>query len=987
MTYFYLLGRSVFAFVLLCASSGQAGETHSWTVFRPAVTSSLNLGSNKARNPNMETLGTIAEPLQSWATYGAGYTVSGTYSHAGTRSMQCQALGNGETRGASQILLLSQTRAKAIKLSGWSRALNVTGSVDNDYAVYLDILYADGTSLYGQAIPFSVGNHDWEYRERIVLPARPIAQISCYALFRGAHQGTVWFDDLAVSEIQDTLTEFDGTLVSQTAPSPASFDLTRRFVLRTDDDLEISLSEDGGLITSLRDGTNLLHAAGGEYGSGWFVCDRRVGSDWQSVGGWVTSTNDALHQVGVVPDLGLAADVWYWATNHSIRIVATVSNLVSADRALTLYFAVPVSMTHGWWWNTPRERVPLEEAVESGTLIEVPLGARNLVSQYPLGTLSGSSALTLSLPPDLYRPSRILYNRVTRQFYVAFDVGVSAITENFPQSVTVEVWLYRSDPAWGFRSGLAGHYERFPTSYRRSFTNEGTWVAFADVRKVPRVSDFEIAYHEIGYDPATVKADDTLGIPSFRYVSEPWSYWMKMPTRISNTSYAPVYNYLLTQHAQGNALATATLSSGVRDLAGNLEFFKAAEPWCPYGAAFYLNPSPFISDPAYKTSKFSVEWNDITRAAYQHPEKGLLDGEYIDSFSSYGTVADYATNHHRSTTFPLSYTKDEFRLMTPLLFGAYEMARSMGSEVHALGKPLIGNALFSWPYLPVGAGLFDFGGAEVNWFDAAGQFVSPADAPLLFARSLSGQRPYGHLLNTDFSMLSHASMETYMRVCAFYAIYPSAFSADASGGNYFEQPALYERDRDLFRKYVPIVRALSLAGWRPVTGANSSTSGVGVERYGGDDRATEDYLTLRNFEPVSRAATVTLEVAAWVKSGIEWVTLTNLFDGDSHRIDLRTGDRSMSVTLQPYECRAYAVHSGSRQRPRLLVDDPSFGMRPVGFGFEIRAEPGTRVIIERASQLGMWTPLQTNSTASDGLSLFIDSDLDGAVSRYYRARF
>ena len=62
----------------------------------------------------------------------------------------------------------------------------------------------------------------------------------------------------------------------------------------------------------------------------------------------------------------------------------------------------------------------------------------------------------------------------------------------FPRIATAEVWLYRSDPAWGLRSGLAGFYRCFPAAFARTFTNEGIWVAFADIRSITNISDFGI---------------------------------------------------------------------------------------------------------------------------------------------------------------------------------------------------------------------------------------------------------------------------------------------------------------------------------------------------------------------------------------------------------------------------------------------------------------------------------------------------------------
>ena len=61
-------------------------------------------------------------------------------------------------RGASQTVVLNQTRPEPIIAVAWSKAEGVTGTPDSDYALYLDLVYADGTSLWGQTAPFAVGH-------------------------------------------------------------------------------------------------------------------------------------------------------------------------------------------------------------------------------------------------------------------------------------------------------------------------------------------------------------------------------------------------------------------------------------------------------------------------------------------------------------------------------------------------------------------------------------------------------------------------------------------------------------------------------------------------------------------------------------------------------------------------------------------------------------------------------------------------------------
>jgi hypothetical protein len=462
---------------------------------------------------------------------------------------------------------------------------------------------------------------------------------------------------------------------------------------------------------------------------------------------------------------------------------------------------------------------------------------------------------------------------------------------------------------------------------------------------------------------------------------------MAMPTNISNTDYNAVYKYLLSQHAQGVKAATATLSSGLRDTNAQLQFFPAAAPWCPYGAAFYVNGSPFIADAQFSITKFNNEWNSAVRDVYNHPENGVLDGEYIDSFAAYATAADYSSNHLCTTSFPLTYTRDNLALMTPLILGTYEMARAIASDVHAMGKPIMANTLYTlWPGLPIGIGLFDFTGTEMNCFDAAGNFVPPSDASLLYARALSGARPYGYLLITDFTKVSQAEMESYMRLCAVYGIYPSAFSADAASNNYFEQPALYERDRPLFKKYVPIIRALSRAGWQPVTCATVDNASLGIESFGTNVVAGTHYLTVRNFASQSMTGNVRFETNKWAYPGAQWLRLTNLFDGVTLTIDLAAGSNSVALALQGNECRVYAVRAGPPPPPAILLNDGCFGFRSNQFGFNVKAMPGQVVVVEGATSLATWTDLQTNYVSETGLSCFADPSSAVLTQRFYRAR-
>jgi len=149
------------------------------------------------------------------------------------------------------------------------------------------------------------------------------------------------------------------------------------------------------------------------------------------------------------------------------------------------------------------------------------------------------------------------------------------------------------------------------------------------------------------------------------------------------------------------------------------------------------------------------------------------------------------------------------------------------------------------------APLLDVIGTETNW-NRGGRWQPMSDADLLYRRALCGKKPYCFLMNTPFEQFSHALVEKYMKRCLAYGMFPGFFSHNASRGQYFTRPKLYNRDRPLFKKLVPLCKLVAEAGWEPVTHARSSDPKVRVERFG------TRYLTVFNDSTQRRTATVRL---------------------------------------------------------------------------------------------------------------------------------
>src|ERR1019366_10580077 len=130
------------------------------------------------------------------------------------------------------------------------------------------------------------------------------------------------------------------------------------------------------------------------------------------------------------------------------------------------------------------------------------------------------------------------------------------------------------------------------------------------------------------------------------------------------------------------------------------------------------------------------------------------------------------------------------------------------------------------------APLVDVMGIEVDWLDGDGKWQADTDETFNLRRTMSYRKPYLLLMNTNFDKFTAPMVEKYFNRSLFYAVYPSMFSADAATHPYWETPRWYNRDRPLFKKYIPVIKRLSAAGWEPIPYAHTGDAKVYVERYG-----------------------------------------------------------------------------------------------------------------------------------------------------------
>jgi hypothetical protein len=298
--------------------------------------------------------------------------------------------------------------------------------------------------------------------------------------------------------------------------------------------------------------------------------------------------------------------------------------------------------------------------------------------------------------------------------------------------------------------------------------------------------------------------------------------------------------------AERGRMARISQVAAMFDAEGHPALLFRNEPWCN-GAVWSLNPNPWLGSPAPAesgaatpalqppasslTNAATAHWNDAIRERlYGARAKGRLDGEYLDSLEGYVTAElNYRREHFPFSTVPLTFDSSTHQ---PALFkglAVFEFTKWIAAEVHALHKLTFANGVpyrfsFLCPWL-------DVMGTETDWL-RNGRYAPASLSQMDYWRTMAFQKPYLLLLNTDYEAFTPDLVERYFQRSLFYGMFPSMFSHNAAENPYWRNPKWYNRDRPLFKKYIPWIKAVAEAGWQPVTFATSDNPDFLVERFG-----------------------------------------------------------------------------------------------------------------------------------------------------------
>ncbi len=265
-----------------------------------------------------------------------------------------------------------------------------------------------------------------------------------------------------------------------------------------------------------------------------------------------------------------------------------------------------------------------------------------------------------------------------------------------------------------------------------------------------------------------------------------------------------------------------------------------------------INPDPDLPSPnAY----------ELFRENYFLLDLEQNDGVYLDSVtvtSGFGRWENRRLNHLAFSDTPLSFSNDDGGPAQLAPQAHAELYRALGAELHPAGKHLFGNVFPE--AMRFCAHLNDVMGSETDK-------LVEADRLSRIRRTLAGTKVVTNLLQYNWDVPTYITteeMERYIRGQLFWGFYPGVSSGGGMwvGGapdRYFSHPDLYERDRPLFRRYIPVIRQLGAAGWEPVTAATGGAS-ASIERFGDFTRGPV-LLTVRATDWGPLETEVTLDLA------------------------------------------------------------------------------------------------------------------------------
>jgi hypothetical protein len=557
-------------------------------------------------------------------------------------------------------------------------------------------------------------------------------------------------------------------------------------------------------------------------------------------GGATVSSRDLEHPLGLRVRLVLAPH------DDHIDVDGVVSDPSGVDRCVDVKLALPIGpagfeLGLGLSGSAPGKKKNAAKAADKD--IDVSTPDDNAI--YPLCAVSNAdkgAGLTIAVPPT--SATRFLTGMDSNGPYIIYRVGISKHSSPASQTPFHAV-IYRHDPAWGFRASLEEYYSIYREPFfTRRVKRIGAWTT-QNVSQLPNKQLY--AYHEAGFptwrtpsDTSTginkrltleqldqgpncssleeyeklceLESDEKAGIYSLPYTIVGQRQILMLPElpKTYDESMKVLKTWSTTRpilfdgppqavsFRSSDELKNIIHNSSIHDFEGRLQIIP--RPYRGPTLTFPQNPNPrlFKDDSTKETiAKYTLDYYlpMMFRSKY-------VDGCYVDSLGRWCGFYNYATEHFKYSTVPLTYAGNPPKPCLWNLASHAEYIWELGRRLHAQGKIFIANGVH-----PDRAML----GFACDVMGSEGTAVYDAGENFYVSRVAAGIKPYCYL---------NASHRVSPKLWNSVLYMGYLMGANSPKGLADE------------KKYLPTIIKLNEAGWQPVTYARAKPNAVGVERWG-----------------------------------------------------------------------------------------------------------------------------------------------------------
>lgn len=627
----------------------------------------------------------------------------------------------------------------------------------------------------------------------------------------------------------------------------------------TKDGLQLLLGKNGEIV-QVSVGKTVLGSGSNAVPTGLLVRDvNNLDEPPKMVSGEIKQKGAEVHQHAKLSDLGLEVFATYKSVGNWIEVSGRIADLRKEDRAVTVYFALPVAKEKWQWWdNVATFRT---EAGETGELHHlergVGYGLNGSHSKYPLGalTLPNQGGLVLAIRMDEPAVHRIVYNPRLGLFYIAVDLGLvpeKRIDGSPLWEAPFRFLLYRCDHDWGFRSALHRYYGFFPQFFAKRVRREGGWYVWGNMAETEGALEAGFAFHWGPRDEKAIKWDNEHGTLALFYI-EPQTYQQSHQDFDQSPSFKDVVMRLhkLAEGDPEELERVAKTSYRVYPLAHTDEDLKQRIKETAQVVLRSLNHDasdrPYVSIgrygwmqnrwgaimscnlvPALPEGKGWFNIHRVILPAIEAIEKAgaSYDGIALDSFGGYGNASyvNYRREHFRYSRLPLSFSALDHMPVQVAFFTTVEWLKELAEIARKRGWVLMANC--SWGTTP---GWLTFAAPYLDIFGAEHPYFADPD----FIRAIAYQKPC-----TDLPYNPRPEWEVAWHL--LHGIFPG-----------------HGNDLQILRKYAPLLQELAKTGWHPITGARANPDFVRLERFGSGKRI---YLVAHNPTEKPTEVAVQLEI-------------------------------------------------------------------------------------------------------------------------------